>query len=170
MPSTSENEDWGKHFSELKEYLITYVSSQADTLKFSAHEKIWAFLTRVIAIFSGYILSLIALSFVMIGIKGGLTKVLGGQEWLSYILTGITFLLALLIVSRASLAKKRKASPKLKVEQCELQLSLWTQKHPFQSTGTAAAVGFIVGSGLEDISSVLIDGGASLMKEMALGK
>ena len=170
MSSASEPEDWGKHFSELKQYLLTYVSAQADTLKFSVHEKIWAFLTRIITIFSGYILSLIAISFVMIGIKGGLTKVLGGQEWLSYILTGTIFFLALFFISRAGLSKKSKASSKLKVEQCEFQLNLWAQKHPFQSTGTAAAVGFFVGSGLEDISSVLIDGGASLVKEMALGK
>lgn len=164
------NEDWIEHFSELKAYLLTYLNAQADTLKFNVSEKIWALVTRIIAIFSGYILALVAISFVMVGIKGGLTKVLGGNEWLSFILTGTVFFLALFFISRASLSKKRKTSPKLKVEECELQLSLWTQKHPFQSTGTAAAVGFVVGNGLEGISSVLIEGGASLVKEMALGK
>ena len=107
---------------------------------------------------------LISVSFLMYGAAVGLGTVFVAQPWLGWILIGGFFLLGSLLFFKIYFSKKKKAPSDIsKMSGALIQklidatdLKEWIRKHPYQSTGAAAAAGFIAaGKEKSEITDIL---------------
>jgi len=110
---------------------------------------------------------LISASFVMYGAATGLESVFVAQPWLAWVITGGVFLLGAILFLTAHFSKTKKVTSDFsKISGTLIQKILettdgidikeWTRKHPYQSTGAAAAAGFIAaGKEASDITDIV---------------
>lgn len=110
---------------------------------------------------------LISVSFLMYGIVSGLETVFVVRPWLAWVITGGVFLLSTLLFFKIHFSKTKKIPSNLSnIPQSFLQKIIdatqgvdireWTRKHPYESTGAAAAAGFIVaGKDLSELTDIL---------------
>jgi membrane protein implicated in regulation of membrane protease activity len=97
---------------------------------------------------------LMSIFFLMYGAAIGLATVFVAQPWLGWVLTGIAFLISAIVYLKIHFSKQHKAlleSPKQSgtmiqkiIDSMEgIDVKEWTRQHPYQSTGAAAALGFM---------------------------
>lgn len=96
----------------------------------------------------------ISISFLMYGAATGLETVFVAQPWLGWVITGGVFILGMILFLKIHFSKtKNPSSDFLKISNDVME---WVQKYPYQSTGAAAAAGFIVaGKETADILYIL---------------
>lgn len=113
---------------------------------------------------------LIAVSFLMFGVATGLGTAFVSAPWLGWVITGCVFLLGPLFYLKVHFSKTKKAPSDLSKVSETLQKIIevahgidireWTRNHPYQSTGAAAAAGFIAGgkepSDIADILKIVL--------------
>lgn len=149
----------------------SYVDKKIEILKSSTREVLIESLVEVSGAYFGTVTVLIAVAWLMCGIAIGVGTYLDGKIWLGFILTGgavalfhFTYSKMLIIRNRnkqrrqyamlneqATIAQDSffKTSRGLKKEIADaMNVAALTRKHPFYSTGTAAAAGFIIGGGV----------------------
>ncbi|MDO8462291.1 MAG: hypothetical protein Q7S98_05470 [Deltaproteobacteria bacterium] len=100
---------------------------------------------------------LISASFLMYGVATGLEALFVSQPWLGWVITGGVFFLGPALFLKGYFFKVKKIQSDFSKMRATLirkiidaidsiNIREWTRKHPYQSTGTAAAVGFIAAS------------------------
>lgn len=93
---------------------------------------------------------LISVSFLMYGAAIGLETVFVANPWLGWIIIGGVFILGPLLFFTFYFSKTKMD------EAQEMAILEWVRKYPYQATGAAAAVGFIVASKeMPDITHIL---------------
>jgi hypothetical protein len=110
---------------------------------------------------------LISLAFLMYGAATGLETVFVKQPWLSWVVTGGCFLLGPVLFFTVRFSKGKQVPSELPALSATLMQKIldatdgidireWTRKHPYQSTGAAAAAGFVVaGKGTSDLTHIV---------------
>lgn len=88
-----------------------------------------------------------AILFLMYGAATGLGRILWGEAWLGFIVTGGALLLGVFISSKLASAKKENNFLKVKEILDVLDIGQLTRDYPFYSTGIAAAAGFALAAG-----------------------
>lgn len=127
---------------------------------------------RILAVIMTAGVLLLAISFLMYGAATGLKTVFVAQPWLGWMITGGVTLVGSVTFLKYSISKAKKPpSDFSRMSETLLQKIIatidgvdimeWTRNHPYQSTGAAAAAGFIA-AGKE--TSVITD----ILKEVLL--
>ncbi len=123
------------------------VAGAVDCFKALARENLISLAGTAFLIFSGAIIIIISVSFLMFGAANGLSVALALPLWLGALITGSVFL-AVTILSLAFIsfrAKRRSSKKKAQLSRKVSELGdfmWWAKEYPFYSTGAAAAAGF----------------------------
>lgn len=107
---------------------------------------------------------LLSVFFLMFGIAKGLESLFVDRAWISWLITGGSFILATLLflklyVSSPKQSQTKSFLPDEKLIQeiiDTLDIKSWAKKYPYQTTGAAALAGFIIaGKDVSEFSDTL---------------
>lgn len=114
--------------------------------------------------FLNNILKVFALAFIMYGSATGLGKVLWGEEWLGFVVTGTVLFLFVFISSKITESRKSRDLKQIKQIIDVINISQLTKDYPLYSVGIAGALGFIMSNRSSPLFAIAIDVAEDILK------
>lgn len=112
------------------------------------------------------LLKIVGVALLMYGVATGLGRVLGGELWLGFVLTGGVLLVGEWIASIRAAARRKSDYVHVKALLDALNVGRLTQKYPLHAAGIAGAVGFMMAGGKTSSHTPLYDMAVHVTEEI----